>query len=108
MPDEHFGLLLHPLFAHAHGDAHPSTTVAVSATDEFEPLGMRSVDQAPGISASTSSSAAHDAIAGLLLPLALAGILAEAARRIAMSDVRPEQRALAPPNPPPRLVPSVA
>ena len=70
-------------------------------------LSTASADQAPGISASTSNSGAHDAIAGLLLPLVLAAILLEAARRVALTDTRPEQRALAPPSPPPRLVPSV-
>jgi hypothetical protein len=100
-PDDHFGLVLHPLFPHAHGDAHATGPM----TDDVD---LRSVNQAPGISAASSASGAHDAIAGLLLPLVLAAALLDAARRIALTDARPEQRSLAPPSPPPRLVPAVA
>ena len=105
-PDDHFGLLLHPLFPHAHGDAHASGPLADTVTGIADLVVAAQVDQAPGISAAASNNAAHDAIAGLLLPLLLAALMLEAARRIALTDLRPEQRALAPPLPPPRLAPS--
>ena len=101
--DDHFGVLLHPLFPHAHA-AGP---LAEAMAHGEEPLGL-AADQAPGISAAASTSGAHDAIAGLLLPLVLAAILLEAARRVALTDARPEQHALAPPLPPPRPVPLAA
>jgi hypothetical protein len=107
-PDEHFGLLLHPLLPHAHGDAHASGPLTERVTGGFELHGRLSVDPAPGISAAPSSSGAHDAIAGLLLPLLLAAMVLETTRRLALADARPEQRALAPPYPPPRLARSVA
>jgi hypothetical protein len=108
MPGDHFGLLLHPLVPHAHGAAHGTDL----ASDEAAPAGsltdVMMADQAPGISAPTSVLGAHDAVAGLLLPLLLAAIMLEASRRARIADPRPEQRALAPPIPPPRLVPLVA
>ena len=104
-PDDHFGLLLHPLFPHAHGDAHASGPLADAMTGIADLAGTAQVDQAPGISAAASSNAAHDAIAGLLLPLLLAALMLEATRRIPLTELHPEQRALAPPIPPPRLVP---
>ena len=107
-PDDHFGLLLHPLLPHAHGYAHAAGPFADIMTGGVDLVGAASVDQAPGISAAASSNGAHDAIAGLLLPLLLAALLLDAARRLALTDLRPEQRALAPPLPPPRLLPSVA
>jgi hypothetical protein len=65
-------------------------------------------DQAPGISAPTSVLVPHDALVGLLLPHFLAAILLGARRRARIADLQPEQRALAPPIPPPRLVLLVA
>ena len=95
--------MLHPLFPHVHGDAH-----APVPDRQGDAVVSQSVDEAPGISAAAANNGAHDAIAGLLLPLLLAALLLDMARRVALVDVRPEQRALAPPLPPPRLVPSVA
>lgn len=107
-PDDHFGLLLHPLLPHAHGDAHAVGLLVDDRHGSVDLIGTATVDQAPGISAAPSSTATHDAIAGLLLPLLLAAMLLEVARRVALTDARPDQRALAPPIPPPRLLLSVA
>jgi hypothetical protein len=107
-PDDHFGLLLHPLFPHAHGDSHTSGPLADTTADGADLRGARAIDQAHGISAATASSGAHDAVAGLLLPLLLAAVLLKATRRPSLDDLSPEQRALAPPIPPPRLAPTVA
>jgi hypothetical protein len=101
-------LLLHPFFPHAHGDAHAAPVLTDLTSESADLAGAAAVDQAPGISAGTSNSGAHDAIAGLLLPLVIAAALLDAARRIAAVEARPEQRAVAPPIPPPRLVSSVA
>jgi hypothetical protein len=106
--DEHFGLLLHPLFPHVHGASHSpleSLGSAESGTDLSAPT---SAEQAPGISAQATGSGAFDAYAGLLLPLVLAALLLESSRRVKPADSIPEQRSLAPPIPPPRLLPSVA
>ena len=107
-PDDHFGLLLHPLLPHGHGDAHVVTDVADLEAGGLDLGTAPSVDEAPGLSAATSNAGPHDAIAGLLLPLVLAAALLDAARRISLTDLQPEQRALAPPIPPPRVIPAVA
>jgi hypothetical protein len=106
-PNDHFGLLLHPLFPHVHGDVR---TAILELEQDLSAADVRpgSYEQAPGISASASETSAHDAIAGLLLPLLLAAMLLESSRRLWWAEPRPEQRALAPPIPPPRLVLSVA
>jgi hypothetical protein len=106
--DEHFGLLLHPLFPHVHGAPHsPLATLdfGESGTDRSAPT---VADQAPGISAQATGTGAFDAYAGLLLPLVLAALLLESFRRVKPADSIPEQRSLAPPIPPPPLLPSVA
>jgi hypothetical protein len=107
-PDNHFGLLLHPLFLHAHGDAHSPGPLGDDEFKGVDLVGATTVDEAPGISASATGAETHHAFAGLLLPLLLAAMLLEASRRIALADSQPEQRALAPPIPPPRLLPSIA
>jgi hypothetical protein len=104
--DEHFGLLLHPLFPHVHGAPHSplgSLDSVESGTDLSAPT---STELAPGISAQTTGTGAFDAAAGLLLPLMLAALLLESFRRVKPADSIPEQRSLAPPIPPPRLLPS--
>jgi hypothetical protein len=101
-------LLLHPLFPHAHGNARVTGWWGADEPVGDDLVGASTVDQAPGISASASTDGAHDTIAGLLLPLSLAVILLGMSRRKALVELRPEQRALAPPIPPPRLLLSVA
>jgi len=101
-PDDHFGMLLHPLFPHVHGVPHGQITMH----DEPQADGsadVRSAEQAPGISAGTSDVGGRDVVTGLLLPLFLAAALLEVSRRLLLHEPRPEQRMLAPPFPPPRI-----
>jgi hypothetical protein len=102
-PDDHFGQLLHPLFPHAHGDSHRPIF-----QDDARLAGTAAFDQAPGISAPPVAGSFLDAISGLLLPTLLAAMLLAASRRIVTAEARPEQRALAPPIPPPRQLLAVA
>jgi hypothetical protein len=106
-PDEHFGLLLHPLFPHIHSDAHGGR-IWQQKFEQDGDASVRTVEQSPGISAGSSDAGAHDVLTGLLLPLFLAGALLEVSRRLLQSAVRPEQRTLAPPSPPPRLALTLA
>jgi hypothetical protein len=99
-PNEHFGLLLHPLFPHLHGAAHALGVWQEDATESQQ--ATQAVEQAPGISAGTADTLAYDALSGVILPLFLAAALLEASRRIVLTERRPEQRASAPPSPPPR------
>jgi len=101
-PDEHFGMLLHPLFPHVHGDIH-SLSMARGEVQPDDATTLRTVEQAPGISAGASDAGPHDVLTGLLLPLFLAAALLELSRRLLLAELRPEQRALTPPSPPPRL-----
>jgi hypothetical protein len=105
-PDEHFGLLLHPLFPHLHGDAHGAAAERTEPSDSGQ--GALGVEQAPGISSGTADSTGHDVLSGIILPLVLAAVLLEASRRLIVADARTEQRTLAPPSPPPRLSPGLA
>jgi hypothetical protein len=104
-PDDHFGLLLHPMFPHAHGAVHQGWEAEASAPDSVAP---GAVDQAPGISAQASDGGARDAIAGPLLPLLLAALFVEIGRRIYLNQPPPHGRTTSPPTPPPRLVPAVS
>ena len=100
-PSEHFGLLLHPLFPHVHGGVHSIAAERAEPSDGGQ--GVVGVEQAPGISAGSTDSSAHDVLSGMALPLLLAAVLLAAAPRLTMPEARPEQRTLAPPSPPPRL-----
>jgi hypothetical protein len=101
-------MLLHPLFPHVHGDLNHAALEAENGFAEIDTslgdqAGAPSVfDQAPGISALAGDLGAHDIISGVLLPLFLAAALLEHARRLPLTEPRPEQRTLAPPSPPPR------
>jgi hypothetical protein len=107
-PDEHFGVLLHPLFPHAHGPAHTTASQQEDVLSATEVSRAASAVEAPAMSALTSDTGARDAVAGLLLPLLLAAMLVEISRRQPRVEPRPDERAVAPPTPPPRLLPSVA
>jgi hypothetical protein len=101
-PEDHFGMLLHPLLPHVHGDPH---TIVARLDDPQADLSMdlRAAHQAPGISAATSDVGGRDAVTGLLLPLLLSAALLEGSRRLLLHEREPEQRMLAPPLPPPRI-----
>jgi hypothetical protein len=105
---DHFGLLLHPLFPHAHGLSRAMPPWSDEERSAADPGGAKTVDQAPGISAGTSEAGARDALAGMLLPLLLAAAAIELTRRRPSTERAPAQRALAPPTPPPRPSASVA
>ncbi|MFN8635638.1 MAG: hypothetical protein U0893_17460 [Chloroflexota bacterium] len=110
-PDDHFGLILHPLFPHVHGDVLRATaeaSVLDEAAAEDSTSRVSQVEQSPGISAGTSDAGGRDVVAGIVLPLSLAGLLLEIARRRLRVDLPPERRTLAPPLPPPRNALSVA
>jgi hypothetical protein len=98
-PDDHVGLLLHPLFPHAHGDAR---------AEDGKIDGAIAVDHAPGISAAGVGVSSYDAAAGLLVPLLPSAMTPAGSRYVSAPEARPDQRALAPPIPPPRLAVSVA
>jgi hypothetical protein len=106
-PDEHFGMLLHPLFPHVHGVPHTALAAwdDTQATDQTD---VRSVQQAPGLSAGTADTSGHEVVTGLLLPLFLAAALLEASRRLLLHEPLPKQRTLAPPLPPPRIALTLA
>jgi hypothetical protein len=101
-PDDHFGMLLHPLFPHVHGDAHEIELREDLFHSDDEDSSARAVDQAPGISAGTSDGGLHDVVTGLLLPLFLSAALLEFGRRLIQFDVSPAQQFVQPPSPPPR------
>lgn len=98
-PDDHFGVLLHPLFPHSHGQAH---TPDASATAQPDPA----VDEAPGLSAPLGEAGGRGAMAGLLLPTLLGLLLAGTARWHPSPARRPPGRVTRPPTPPPRLLPA--
>jgi hypothetical protein len=106
-PDEHFGMLLHPLFPHVHGVPHTflADRDEVQTADRTD---VRSVQQAPGISAGTADTGVHDVVTGMLLPIFLAAALLEGSRRLLLHEPRPEQRMVAPPLPPPRIALTLA
>ena len=101
-PDDHFGMLLHPLFPHVHGDSHGISTQPDDALHR-ESRDLRSAQQAPGISAGSADVGGREALTGFLVPLLLAAALLERSRRLRLDALRPEQRILAPPLPPPRI-----
>lgn len=106
-PDDHFGMLLHPLFPHVHGVPH--STFSLQDDPEADvPVDVRADRRAPGISAGASDVGGRDAVTGLLLPLVLAATLLEVSRRLLLHEPRPEQRMLAPPLPPPRIALTLA
>jgi hypothetical protein len=106
-PDDHFGMLLHPLFPHVHGDSHAISSWSDDAQHDGS-ADVRSAQQAPGISAGSTDVGARDAVTGLLLPFLLAAALVEISRRLRLQELRPEQRTLAPPLPPPRIAATLA
>src|SRR4051794_17634656 len=91
-PNEHFGLLLHPLFPHMHGDIHGAAAERTEPSDRG--LSAPGIEQTPGISAGTTDTAGNDVLSGLLLPLVLAAALLEASRQLILIEERPAQRAL--------------
>jgi hypothetical protein len=101
-PDDHFGMLLHPLFPHVHGDAHEIELREDIFHNDEDDSSVRTVDQAPGISAGASDSGLHDVVTGLLLPLFLSAALLEFGRRLTHVDLSPAQQFVQPPSPPPR------
>lgn len=105
-PDEHFGLLLHPLFPHMHGDVHSAAAERTEPSDRGP--SSPAAEQTPGISAGTTDTVSNDLLSGVLLPLFLAAALLDVSRRLIPTDEQPAQRALAPPSPPPRLSPARA
>jgi hypothetical protein len=106
-PDEHFGMLLHPLFPHVHGVPH-SFLAERDENQTADQTDAVSVQQAPGISAGTADTGVHDVVTGMLLPLFLAAALLEASRRLLLHEPRPEQRMVTPPLPPPRIALTLA
>ena len=105
-PNEHFGLLLHPLFPHSHGAAHALGVWQEEPSDGQQTATI--VEQVPGISAGTADTLGYDVLSGVILPLFLAAVLLGASRRIVLADLRPEQRTSAPPSPPPRIALALA
>jgi hypothetical protein len=99
--DDHFGLILHPLLPHTHGVSE--RILASQRTSPENTIAIPRVEQKPGISGPTADPGGRDAVAGIVLPLLLAGLVIEIARRRTPADLLPEQRTLAPPFPPPRL-----
>jgi hypothetical protein len=99
--DDHFGVVLHPLFPHVHG-VFSRLAVDDGERSDFASQ-MPRVEQKPGISAPSADSGGRDAVAGIVLPLLLASLAIEAGRRRLLPDLMPEQRAFTPPLPPPRL-----
>lgn len=93
--DDRFGLILHPLFPHVHGDLrHAAVEAAAVRETSSDDIAMRvsQVEQAPGISAGSSESGGRDVVAGIVLPLVLAGLSVEIARRRLTADLSPQQR----------------
>lgn len=106
-PDDHFGMLLHPLFPHVHGDDHQ----IMAGRDEPQSdrsVDIRSAQQVPGISAGSTDMGGREALTGLLVPFLLAAAIVEISRRLRLVELQPEQRTLAPPLPPPRIALTLA
>jgi len=99
--DEHFGLLLHPLFPHVHGDVHSILAREDEQLRDDQAV-ARTVEQAPGISAGTSDSGALDLIPGLLLPVLSLTALLGFSIRLGQVELWPGQQFVRPPSPPPR------
>ena len=102
---EHFGMLLHPLFPHVHGDAERAFVpdfahgaIADAATDD-----AFAVERTTGIRSHTPEEGFRTTLSGLLLPILLAGIFLQGRQirftRTPLADLH----WAAPPAPPPRV-----
>ncbi|MGE3911566.1 MAG: hypothetical protein AB7K36_19560 [Chloroflexota bacterium] len=101
-PGDHFGALLHPIFAHVHGSDHsPFQNDADYQLASHDPA---TYDSAPGLSAPTNASVGHESLGGMLLPVLLAMLLAQRGRRPSLAMQAPTGRVVSPPIPPPRPV----
>jgi hypothetical protein len=99
--DDHFGVLLHPLFPHRHADDHgayePESDALANISHEVE-------RQAPGISAPLGATGIWDISGGeILLPSLLALGLLMTTRFLRTRAASLDQVVLAPLTPPPRV-----
>lgn len=108
---DHVGLLLHPLFPHAHGSAESLSSpddrpaardAAGSLTADAD---WRAADQVPGIRGPVADAGFRSALSGIVLPTLLAGVLFHF-RQLQVADARRHQQHWrGPPAPPPRALP---
>ena len=107
---DHVGLLLHPLFPHAHGsaatpfvqDGAPRLGDSTSPTSDHE---VRAIDQVPGLRGQPADEGLRSAVGGIVLPAILAGLLLHL-RQLRHAELRLAQQPWrGPPSPPPRRLP---
>lgn len=100
---DHFGLLLHPLLPHTHGDGHADASV--TASPDGAAAGQLDLDQQPGLRGQPVEDGFRSGVGGMLVPLLLAGLLLDARRLRHTLLAVPHQDRRAPLAPPPRLLP---
>ena len=108
---DHFGLLLHPLFPHAHGSAatpfvrDDGASLLGDATSLADDHGAATLDQVPGLRGQPADEGFRSAVGGIVLPAILAGLLLHL-RQLRHAELRLAQQPWrGPPTPPPRLLP---
>ena len=68
---DHFGLLLHPIFLHSHGDGHTSSNHARELPPEAEAVTMLDGEQSPSIQSQPVENGGRVMVGGMVPPLAL-------------------------------------
>ena len=105
MPGDHFGVLVHPILPHEHGNGH--TFTADDAITNLASHDPASSEVAPGWSVPLASSGAREAAAGVVLPFVLAATLFDVSRRRQLFEPSLVGRLVSPPTPPPRVLTSI-
>jgi len=99
--DDHFGMLLHPLFPHHHADDHRSFE---DDSESLASVQRELPSRTPGLSAPWGESGFRDIVGGeMLLPSLLALGLLMTARFLRTRATPLDQVVLAPLTPPPRV-----
>lgn len=102
--DDHFGLLLHPIFQHTHGaERHP--VGHQDTASESDALILDDVTESPALRSAAPDSGGQSSAGGMTLPLRLARALPDDGRFLESESWFRTQHDRAPLTQPPRLAP---
>jgi hypothetical protein len=95
-------MLLHPIYVHAHGDAH-SAPCHQDVVSESSAPALDNVGASPALRSAAPENGGYSSTGGMALPLQLAGMLLTGRRLLDHEEWLSNLHDPAPPTQPPRL-----